>query len=421
MDSMSKKTPASSLQHQIIRLFVGFTLFISVSYSLLMLAYSWLVEDNVFNRIVADEAAFIQNHYQQTQQVATPRAEFLTLHESWNHVPGEIYQQYLVNPSQVEFKTASGQTLHLTTIELQDQLLVLIADVSRFEVGKDYLPYISGSLLVIILIILLIALFLANVIARYSVRPLTNLAAQVKGLSYTDQSSFADSYPQNEIGLLASTIEQSFTHLQQVLQRESDFTRDVSHELRTPITILKNLLSQTKHTQKLSQQQWQQFSNAVTQLNQIIATLLAMAREESQQLESISLLPLLEDCIVNHFELAAAEDFQLDLDVADDINVTANANLLKLLINNLLSNALNYASSKRLSISATQHQMQFVNESDVASIVDSNDILRPQIKGKASSGLGLGLYLVKRICEQFGWAVKVSTEDSRFCLTILFE
>ena len=406
----------SSIKKRITRILLLFTLLLTSIYSFLLLGYSWVVEDNVFNRLVDQEAKYLLETYRVSGQLNQPRVPYMRLFESWHQAPPEVYQQHLSDPDRIEFTTSSGATFHVKELKLGQHTAVLAADVSAYEVSKDYLPTISLWLLLALVGVALIALKLSLVVANSALHPLARLADKV-ALSQQQKLSagFSDDFPKNEIGYLAQAFEKSIVQLQSALQREVDFTRDVSHELRTPATVLKNLSQQLQGNGQLDVKSVGLFSQAVNQLEQTVTTLLALAREESVHSEHLSLLSVLEDCVVNHYELVNAEHFVLNIKVAPDFKVAANKNLLVILINNLLSNALHHASDKGLTVRTEGCNVIFENYTNSAITPDPFAL---HVKGESSSGLGLGLNLVQRICQSQGWHCECDSYEDLFRITL---
>lgn len=414
---INKKYP--TIQNQITKLFLGFTLTLSLVYSLLLLGYSWVVEDNIFNRLVKNEAQFIVDYYYQNGQITAPRSDFINLYSSWNDLPGNIAHLHQLDPNRIEFESPIGDSLHVKPIVLGSKSFVLAANVSAFEVGKDYLPIISLWLIVIVIIISSLALLVSIFISKRAIKPLKHLTQKVAtSHSAKIDDTFSDEFPNNEVGYLAKTFQSSILHLQEVLQRESDFTRDASHELRTPITILRNIKTKLKKQgglDSLDNKNFKQFSYAVSQLQLTVTTLLALAREESVQAQELKLLAVLEDCIINHYELSQNKEFELFIDIPASYKVKANQNLLKILLNNLLSNAINYASRNSLTIKAIGTDIYFENK---ASTHPPSEPFKAHSRGEDSMGIGLGLNLVKRLCSSFGWQVNLKNNKENFCIVI---
>jgi len=406
----------NSIQSQITKLFLGFTFVLSLIFSLLLLGYSWVVEDNIFNRIVKNEAEFILEQYKQSNQIVHPRSEFVSLYENWQELPGNVFHLHQLDPERIEFNLPSGGSLHVRQMVIGNKSYILAADVSKIEIGKEYLPYVSVWLVIIVLIISGLSLLISLVMARKTLKPLERLTEKVSSSKYQKiDQKFSKEFPDNEVGYLAKTFEESILHVQKVLQRESDFTRDVSHELRTPITILRNIQTKTKDHLKLDQKDFNQFSYAVSQLKLSVTTLLALAREESTELEELNFIKILEDCIINHYELSKNERFNLNIDVPNDFKVSANQILLKILLNNLLTNAVNYASGKSLSIKLVGSDIYFENR---ASHFELEDPFKANSRGNNSLGIGLGLNIVQRLCTAFNWRASLKSDDEMFCIII---
>lgn len=416
---MQAVTQKHSIRGRIYLLFAAFTLFTCLCYSLFLLAYSWMVEDNVFNKIVSNEAYYIATQFKANGDIVAPRAPFLALYESWAALPGDMYQQHLKDPARIEFTGSDGGTLHLHSITLGDDVRILVADVSAFEVGGEYLPYVTLTLVGILALFLALALLIAWPLASAASKPLVALKEKVEAIDLDKvEPGFAAAFPENEIGYLAHEIERSLFHIKAMLKRESDFTRDVSHELRTPTTILKNLVQQTNGETVLSTKQAVQLSTAVQELEQTIDTLLALAREESQMMEPVVFLNLLESSVIRHPDLATSDNFDLSIDIPATLQVRANRNLLTLLLNNLLTNAVTHGSAPSLTIFADDHKIIFQNP--VSEPLPSDPLLSNS-KGSHSNGLGQGLYLVRRICDVLGWRVEAYTTGSTFAVELEYQ
>ena len=408
-----------SIQKTISRFFVIFTLALAACYSLLILIYSWVIEDNIFNRLVMNEASFIKQLYEESGEISTPRASYMKLHLGWDSLPAEVVSQFKHKPNQIEFQLQSGETMHIHVLLLGGEEHILAANVGQFEVSRDYLPHITGYLLIILFGLSLIALFIAWTVASKITSPVKKLASEVSVVAEGGLAKgFAADYPNNEIGLLANTIESSVLKLQAALERESHFTKDVSHELRTPITVLKNLHSQLKPGQELQGEEVRQLGDAVLALEQMTQTLLALARNESSSLVELELVEIIEFCLLNHHGLNHTEKGQ-QLEIIPDWSetclVNGNQQLIEILFDNIISNAVNYASDSKLLIRLRQGALIFKNTFE--QMPDEN-VLESGVKGNQSHGIGQGLSLIQRICQRFNWHMSIEQSDNKFCLMI---
>ncbi|TLX48468.1 hypothetical protein C1E24_03195 [Pseudoalteromonas phenolica] len=407
-----------SLSSSISRVIITTVLSISLIYSLLIILYAWTIEDNIFNRLVNDEATHITEQFKRSGEVLPPKADYMRLVKNFSDLPIEIQKDYPSNSSKVEYQISSVKTLHMTTLELGGQQLFLLADVEQFEVSKDNMPNLLVWLLVIACVISAIALVVSLLTAKKIARPLKTLASQVN--TKNAENIEPDVFPENEIGLLALNTKNAFTQLNSALDRERVFTKDISHEIRTPVAIIQNVLSESKEEKTIRENNFSKVAEAVANINQITSILLALARSESSQTEVVNLTAELESLIINQFDFLLAEadkHLELTLNFYSDVKVMCNQNLVSILMLNLLSNMVRHANGDNADITLNERQLIFKNQTQQNTI---NSPFLSGVKGKQSEGLGHGLNLIKRICEQSNWQLSIEQPPGYFIVQISF-
>lgn len=407
-----------SIQRKIRFSIVSFTAVVSVFLISLLVIYAWVIEDNIFNRLVSEEAGFIKQQYQLTGEVTSPRIPFMTMYGDWSELPESVQILRQQSPTRIEFPLNDGGAIHVTDIQLGNATYLLAANVSSYEISKDYLPKLLPWIALILLGTIFSAFTLARYLARQVVQPLQHIASRVVSQQSDQPLQFTQSFANDEIGYLAQTISSSFNRLQEALQREADFSRDISHELRTPVAVLKLVAGRLNSQAPLDEASISRVKSAIFEVEQSLVVLLALSREESVETQTLSLLQEVEHCVINHFSLSSRDDVELNIAIAPTYRISCNRNLLHILLNNLLDNVVNHASKVALSISLVDDQLVFSNP---VNAVLSEDVLSPQVKGQHSDGLGQGLHLVKRICEKCGWSVEVSAIHGEFTLAIQFK
>ncbi|MEW9797335.1 sensor histidine kinase [Alteromonas sp. CYL-A6] len=404
-----------SIRRKIRWLIISFTVFVSLFFISLLILYAWLIEDNIFNQLVAQEARYIEQQFTSTGQVVSPRIPFMTLHPGWEALPQRIQQLHSQSPQRIEFPLDDGGTVHLREVALGNKLWLLSANVSSYEISKIYLPKLIPWILLVLGVMVVCAVILARYLAHLVVNPLQHIASGVSNQTEGTRLTFEQHFANDEIGYLAHTISDSFNRLHAALARETDFSRDISHELRTPVAVLKLVASRLRSDTSLDADSVSRVKTAVNDIEQSLNVLLALSREESVDTETLSLRQEIEHCVVNHFSFCSTENAELTITVPPTCRTTCNKNLLHILINNLLDNVVNHASTVSLTIEMKGQQLIFKNPVDV---LPDGDILAPQVKANTSQGLGQGLHLVKRICRQCGWTVAAEIKDTLFILII---
>lgn len=403
-----------SVQTKIRWLIISFTIAISLFFIGLLIVYAWVVEDNIFNRMVSEEARFIEQQFHESGEVVKPRVPFMFLYHEWKDLPEHIRALRQQSPERIEFPLNNGGTIHIKELQLGNTSRLLSANVSSYEISKDYLPKLIPWMLLVLVFVVLSAFVLARYLARSVVDPLQRITSTVVNNS-SQPLKFDAVFSEDEIGYLAKTITNSFNQLHAALQRESDFSRDISHELRTPVAVLKMGVGRISSQEPVDDASLSRVKSAVIEIEQSVDVLLALSRKESVKIESLCLLKETEHCIVNHFALSRVKNAELDIDILATYRVNCNKNLLHMLLNNLINNVVNHASIIALQVSLTGNQLEVKNPVEIP---PPDDIFSHNVKAPGSPGMGQGLHLVKRICRECGWRVSITPNVNFFIISI---
>ncbi len=225
---------------------------------------------------------------------------------------------------------------------------------------------------------------------------------------------------EQEVHALATALHHLGTRVEKQIEREHNFTRDASHELRTPLTVIK-LAADTMLTEdKLDPfvlKSAQRIRRAARDIEALIESFLILARESDVGLPE-------EDFVVNDVVGDEAERAEmLVAGKAVEIRVVENARfalhapsrVFSVMLTNLLRNACAYTEEGSVTI---------VVDRDRVSVIDTGKGMSPEVIARAweafdrggridSDGFGLGLTIVRRLSERFGWPVHLDSEPGR--------
>ncbi len=253
--------------------------------------------------------------------------------------------------------------------------------------------------------------------------PIQTLIDGTKRISAGDFSTVIEVNRRDELGELAQSFNAMSTRIGEMLKRERELLLDVSHELRSPLTRMKVALELLPD------------GVAKTQIQHDINTLNAMLTEllESERLQS-SYGSLKQ----SSFNLAAlAEEVKSEFrDDADritiepqqDISLFADKERIRLLLRNLLSNALKYSQDAvKVLLSETSDAVviRVCDKGKGISTEDLNKIFEPFYRGDSArvrlngeGGFGLGLYLCKKIVEAHGGSISAQSQKGETCFEV---
>ncbi|MET0983473.1 MAG: sensor histidine kinase [Telluria sp.] len=231
---------------------------------------------------------------------------------------------------------------------------------------------------------------------------------------------------QDELGLLARTITGHTAELQQFLDRERFFTGDVSHELRTPLTVITGaaelLLEQTKHDPALHAPA-ERIHRAARDASEVTSMLLRLARSpERLEWASMPAAALASAEVARYQALVANRPVALRYAGGGDFIVHGVRELVLAAIGNLVRNACQYTDQGEVHVRLEGNSVIVEDTGPglppAARARLRNEPMPPEARG--SSGTGLGLGLVQRICAHLGASLVLREQATGSCIEIRF-
>lgn len=239
-----------------------------------------------------------------------------------------------------------------------------------------------------------------------------------------------------EIRELTETFNNMFSRLENSLQTEKQFVSDASHELRTPTTVI---LAECARAKKKANTK-EDFDSAITvieeqsnKMKQMISQLLAMTRLDQSsdriRLQVADFSAFVTVCC-DEFVPANRRGISLHTRIKPNIKVAFDAGLMFRVIQNLLENAYKYGRENGNILLSLKSRDSFailsvtddgigISKEDQPNIF--NRFWQADSSRSEDQGVGLGLALVKQICEFHGGSIAVSSElgtGSTFIVTL---
>ncbi len=262
------------------------------------------------------------------------------------------------------------------------------------------------------------------------------LVKQLRKLRRTTQA-FGEGQLQQRIKINSTSyiadIENEFNHMAErieTLVSDNKLLSDaVAHDLRTPLARLRfgiEILQETENPETRDKYQ-RHLSRDIEEMERLVNVLLNYARIEQSMMaveqQSINLNELVSQCVG-----AVTDDNNIiNWQAQGDAMVNGDANYLSMLVNNLLGNALQYASNNiKLRITKNDTKLQFIISDDGPGIPQDkrSELLKPFMRGKQAHekpGYGMGLAIVSRIAQLHDATLFITDSielgGAEFCLT----
>lgn len=224
--------------------------------------------------------------------------------------------------------------------------------------------------------------------------------------------------------------------------KQQQFVTDASHELRTPIAVIKTntelLLHHPEHTIEEESMRIAGILKESTRMGKLVATLLTLARADSNQIEmdfrGVLLSDLLRDIIEQLKPIAEMKAIHIATEIDPQIEVTGDRERLYQLFVILLDNAVKYTTANGY-ITVTGHINQGsvqVSIQDTGIGISKEDLpfiferfyRGDKVRSRDDGGSGLGLAIAKWIIEKHGGKINVASvkgEGTQFHLQLPLE
>lgn len=240
----------------------------------------------------------------------------------------------------------------------------------------------------------------------------------------------------NEFDVIIHNLNMMSKELQNIETLRSDFVSNVSHEMKTPLAAIQNYATLLQEND-LSEEERKEYSMAILSsakhLSELTGNILRLNKLENQVLpDKKNTFNLSEQIIqsIFHFDDAIEEKkINVNTDIEEGIHITADEELLSIVWNNLISNAIKFTGVNG-TIEIKVHQ---VNNQIKVTVSDNGIGMNPDTQkhifekfyqgdtSHSEKGNGLGLALVKRIIDMENGEIDVTSkinEGSSFTVTL---
>lgn len=307
-----------------------------------------------------------------------------------------------------------GRIYYVAVEDVGPAHLYLLLDTERVEVLEGE---VVGAAVLMGLVALCLAAVLGFGLSRAVMRPVTQLADAVAHLDPSRRNErLREGYANREVGIIAAAFDDYMDRLEGVLEREQAFTEDASHELRTPLAIISSaaeLLAEEPALSAAAMERVLRIRRAAGQMQSLIEALLFLARgEPGGRPQPCALDQIVKEAVDLVSTGAAAKSLDMVV-AAEPVMVTGAPVMVACVVNNLLLNAVNFTQTGSIEVKLTPSELTVRDTGIGIPPQDLSRIFERRYRGAQSRGLGLGLYLVSRICERLGWSIETESAEGR--------
>lgn len=299
----------------------------------------------------------------------------------------------------------------------------LLYDISlKLKREQRFAQQLSIVAVAMTLLSALLGVFLSGA----AVAPVRDLAARVRHRRPEDwDRPLAEHFHDREIEELAGVFDRQLSRMRAFMERERAFGADMSHELRTALAVILSATEVLLDDDQLNDKQKarvQRIERAARDMAELGTALLLMAREDhAQPGGGCQVAAVVEDAVERQHHVLGSKPVAVDVQTDPALVVAADCGLVDILVSNLVRNAFSYTDAGSVTIHQDSRSL-VISDTGRGIPADAIDqaFLR-HFRDMASTGAGIGLSLVKQICDRYGWQVRLeSGEQQGTTVTVVF-
>ncbi|MCW8928760.1 MAG: HAMP domain-containing histidine kinase [Gammaproteobacteria bacterium] len=299
-------------------------------------------------------------------------------------------------------------------VRLADKMhFIVLYDDQQIRHREDQLKFFFG---LGVLLMTMLSAMLGFWMADRVISPVGNLVARVADLRPEDDPEpLTNDFPRDDVGALAREFDAYQQRLAAFIEREQAFTSDVSHELRTPLAVIEGASEVLLDDLDLSEAQHvrvERIARSARAMSELVSALLLLAREENGYYsgDGCAVEKLLPQVVEGSRHLLRNKPVKIILDIQVQMFLQVECTLLSVVIANLIRNALYYTEHGQVSICLNE---QGVSVMDTGIGMSEKQIQRifDRYYSESTTGEGIGLSLVKRICQRYGWKIDIESHE----------
>lgn len=401
-----------------------------ISYLAVGVAFYWIVKfmiyDEVETRLKVEQRDF---------------EDFIKMHNAWVNnsyfvenkiqvvpVPGKIrntaifkdtlihnrYEDNLGPFRQLTFYTVIGGVTHRVSIRK-----------SMIESYK-LMEAVSVAMITFLSLLMISMFFFQRRLSGQLWRPFYETLARIKEFDLTRKEKLQLPNSQvTEFIELEDVLKKMADKMQQDYTSLKEFTENASHEMQTPLALINARVEQFIQSKDLSQnhtywiEEIYHASRRVSRLNQGLLLLSKIENQQFTEFENIDLVDLLKSRVQEFEDILAHKKIEVREDLEWKFEVTMSPSLAEVLLNNILSNATrhNFTNGK-IFLESVDNHLRISNTGNALRTDPERLFERFKKESAGADSLGLGLAIVRQICDNYNLGIEYTYQDTIHSLLI---
>ena len=288
----------------------------------------------------------------------------------------------------------------------------------RFDISTQKLSerQLLTVLIATVFVFAILSLLIGFWLSARVMSPVIELVQRVQRMSRAGRPELLKSHFANdEVGQLAAALDDYSTRLTEMVQRDREFNADVSHELRTPLAVIASTTELLQGAPDLSdklRERLRRIERAVRQCTELIDALLLLSRRERQAPtdgESTDVARVVEQVVDAQRPHVANKPVDVRVLVEEPLAAAAPSSVVAVALSNLIGNAFKYTAAGEVIVTVGHGRVTVEDTGPGFAAEDAERLFERGVRGTTiGKGGGLGLAIVRRLCDLYGWKVTLA-------------
>lgn len=327
------------------------------------------------------------------------------------------------NPKKKQYETARYLQTDMQLNGQAYRISIMSSKTHRLEQVRT----IGLIIILPVSLLLVLILWVNRVLINRLWAPFRQLLLNIKSFNLNHEEPFeAVDTPVKEFRELNDAIVALSFKVRSDYREIKLFTENASHEMMTPLAVINSKLDIMLQSNDLGAAESETLidlykaTSRLTKLNQSLLLLVKIDNNVLQDIEDIDVMEMVNEKMVFFQELILKRKLKVHVDLSPTA-LRSSRQLLEILINNLLSNAIrhNYEGGL-INIKLSGNSLTVSNTSDYP-VLNEEMIFERFYKDAASEGTGLGLAILKQICSRQRYQLRYQYENQLHTFHVVFE
>jgi signal transduction histidine kinase len=388
-------------------------LVVSTCVALLAAHFSDSYVHRLINEMLHVEGDYLRERFAADGQIPHPHTRhFYVYIENASGVDAPPAALTALNLGQHEVEDDRGER-HVAVYKVNNRRLYVVLDIGLESVRERRL---TRDLMALVLFGTALSAWLGWLWAGRAIEPVRRLAQQVEVLepSRRGVATLAPGFAADEVGALAQAFDRYQEKLYQYVRRERAFTADASHELRTPLAVIRGAIEvmlDNGNGNVATEARLKRMQRGCDELRDLLDALLLLARSDDRDFadgHTADVDAVVTGLLGERADAMREKGLSIEHVGKPHIALPVPQRVLNVVAGNLLRAAAQFAEGGTLRVNVAASGLRIAHQRTAAAVTPLD--LSLGANGHADRVLGLGM--IRRVCERWGWVLAEVSSDN---------